>query len=221
MPSAVAAFRLLLLTGCRLSEIQFLRWEYVKDDYIELPDSKTGPRAVPLGKAARAHIDALPGARDPDAFLFPRYADGRGAYSLVSCWRSVCADAGLGRLRLHDLRHTTASQAVMSGENLPLVGKLLGHRRHRTTAGYAHLADRHLVEAAERIGAIIIEMMRLDGSQASAELLIPKARKIRVASLTNVNTSAQSRGRLCASVFRTGCNRRSDTAISFGSPKIA
>ena len=43
----------------------------------------------------------------------------------------------------------------MSGENLPLVGKLLGHRRHRTTAGYAHLADGHLVEAAEKVGNII------------------------------------------------------------------
>ena len=42
MHSAVAAFRLLLLTGCRLSEIQFLRWEYVKDDCIELRDAKTG-----------------------------------------------------------------------------------------------------------------------------------------------------------------------------------
>ena len=41
----------------------------------------------------------------------------------------------------------------MAGENLPLVGKLLGHRRHRTTAGYAHLADAHLVEAAEHVGA--------------------------------------------------------------------
>ena len=40
----------------------------------------------------------------------------------------------------------------MSGENLPLVGKLLGHWRHRTTAGYAHLADGHLVEAAEKVG---------------------------------------------------------------------
>ena len=176
-PEAVAAIRLLALTGCRRSEVLNLRWRDIGADAINLPDSKTGPRAVPLGKAARAHIDALPGARDPDAFLFPRYADGRGAYSLVSCWRSVCADAGLGRLRLHDLRHTTASQAVMSGENLPLVGKLLGHRRHRTTAGYAHLADRHLVEAAERIGAIIIEMMRLDGSQASAELSFPRRGK--------------------------------------------
>ena len=106
------------------------------------------------------HIGALPGARDPDAFLFPRYAEGRGAYSLATCWRAVCADAKLGRLRLHDLRHTAASQAVMSGENLPLVGKLLGHRRHRTTGGYAHLADAHLVEAVEKVGAIIASAMK-------------------------------------------------------------
>ncbi len=124
-----------------------------------MPDSKTGPRAVPLGEAARAHIGALSGARDPDAFLFPRYAEGRGQYSLVACWRALCADARLGRLRLHDLRHTVASQAVMAGENLPQVGKLLGHRRHRTTAGYAHLADGHLVEAAEKVGTIIANAM--------------------------------------------------------------
>ena len=47
----------------------------------------------------------------------------------------------------------------MSGENLPLVGKLLGHRRHETTAGYAHLDDRHLVEAAETVGHKIAEAM--------------------------------------------------------------
>ena len=48
----------------------------------------------------------------------------------------------------------------MSGENLPLVGKLLGHRRYETAAGYAHLADGHLVEAAEQVGTIIAEAMR-------------------------------------------------------------
>ena len=106
---------------------------------------------MPLGAAARAHIDALPGARHRDAFVFGHYAEGQGTHSLAMCWRAVCADAKLGRLRLHDLRHTAASQAVMAGENLPLVGKLLGHRRHRTTAGYAHLADAHLVEAAKHI----------------------------------------------------------------------
>ena len=110
---------------------------------------------MPLGEATRALIEALPGARNPDAFLFPRHAEGRGIWILTSCWRTVCEDAKLGRLRLHDLRHTAASQAVMAGENLPLVGKLLGHRRHRTTAGYAHLADGHLVEAADKVGSII------------------------------------------------------------------
>ena len=47
----------------------------------------------------------------------------------------------------------------MSGENLPLVGKLLGHRRHETTASYAHLADGHLVEASEKVGSLIAQAM--------------------------------------------------------------
>lgn len=47
----------------------------------------------------------------------------------------------------------------MAGENLPQIGKLPGHRRHRTTAGYAHLADAHLVEAAETVGAVIAAAM--------------------------------------------------------------
>ena len=158
-PEAVAAIRLLALTGCRRSEVLDLRWRNIGGGALNLEDTKTGPRTVPLGAAARAHIDTLPGARDPDAFLFPRLAEGRGSYSLTECWHTARERAKLGRLRLHDLRHTVASHAVMSGENLPQVGKLLGHRRHRTTAGYAHLADGHLVETAERVGNLIAEAM--------------------------------------------------------------
>ena len=78
--------------------------------------------------------------------------------SVRSC-RSVVAVLEPPHLNVPGLRHTVASHAVMSGENLPLVGKLLGHRRHRTTAGYSHLADGHLVEAAENVGSIIAEAM--------------------------------------------------------------
>ena len=158
-PEAVAAIRLLALTGCRRSEVLDLRWRDIGEDALNLRDSKTGPRAVPLGAAAQAHVAAFPGPRKPEAFLFPSYAHGKGYDSMRDCWRAVCDRARLGRLRLHDLRHTAASQAVMAGENLPLVGKLLGHKRHRTTASYAHLADEHLVEAAEKVGAIIAESM--------------------------------------------------------------
>ena len=158
-PEAVPAIRMLALTGCRRSEVLNLRWRDIGEDAINLPASKTGPRAVPLGEAARALVETLPGARDPDTFLFPRHAEGRGIWILTNCWRTACADAKLGRLRLHDLRHTAASQAVMAGENLPLVGKLLGHRRHRATADYAHLDDAHLVAAAERVGGFVAAAM--------------------------------------------------------------
>ena len=161
-PEAVASIRLLALTGCRRSEVLNLRWRDIGADAISLRDSKTGPRAVPLGEAARVLIATLHGARDAEAFLFSHYAEARGQSSLIACWRSVCADAKLGSLRLHDLRHTAASQAVMSGEGLPLVGRLLGHRRHRAAAGYAHLADGHLVEAAERVGGLVAEAMNLE-----------------------------------------------------------
>ena len=161
-PEAVAAIRLLALTGCRRSEVLDLRWRDIGADALNLEDSKTGPRAVLLGEAARAHVAAFHGPRKPDAFLFPSYVHGKGYESMRNCWRAVCDHAGFGRLRLHDLRHTAASQAVMAGENLPLVGKLLGHKRHRTTAGYAHLADAHLVEAAERVGSLVAEAMNLE-----------------------------------------------------------
>ncbi len=86
-----------------------------------------------------------------------RYAQGRGQFRFATRWRAVCEGAGPGRPRLHDLRRAHASHAVMSGENPPPVGKLLGHRRHGATAGYVHLADDHLVEAAERIGSLVDE----------------------------------------------------------------
>jgi len=52
----------------------------------------------------------------------------------------------------------------MSGENLPLLGNLLGHHRHETTAGYAHLADGYLVETAEKVGSLIAQAMGLDSA---------------------------------------------------------
>ena len=84
-PEAVAAIRLLALTGCRRSKVFDLRWRDIGEDAIALEDSKTGPRALPLGEAAQAHVAALPRTGDPNALLFPRHAEGRGAYSLATC----------------------------------------------------------------------------------------------------------------------------------------
>ena len=60
-------------------------------------------------------------------------------------------EAGLEDVRIHDLRHSYASRALSLGESLPMIGKLLGHRKVQTTARYAHLARDSVKNAAERV----------------------------------------------------------------------
>ena len=50
--AAVAAYRLLLYTGARLSEIQTLKWEHIRGNRIHLPDTKTGAKTIPLNGPA-------------------------------------------------------------------------------------------------------------------------------------------------------------------------
>ena len=150
MPSAVAAFRLLLLTGCRMSEIRDLRWDYVKDDCIELPDAKTGGRVVPLGPEARAVLSAIP--RDEDnPWVIAGRLPGSHLTDLQRPWRRIRKQAALEGVRIHDLRHSFASRALALGESLTMIGKLLGHTQVQTTARYAHLARDSIQTAAARI----------------------------------------------------------------------
>ena len=67
-------------------------------------------------------------------------------------------------VRLHDLRHTVASIAAMKGVPLPVVARLLGHRQVRMTLRYAHVGDREVEAAAERIGRAITSICNLSGA---------------------------------------------------------
>ena len=150
MPAAVAAFRLLFLTGCRMSEIRDLRWEHVKGGCIELPDAKTGGRVVPLGPEARAILAALP-REDGNPWVVAGRLPGSHLTDLQRPWRRIRARAGLQDVRIHDLRHSFASRALALGESLTMIGKLLGHTQVQTTARYAHLARDSIQNAAARI----------------------------------------------------------------------
>jgi integrase len=144
----VGAFRLLLLTGCRLGEIQTLRWSYVSARYLELPDSKTGARRIPLPPAAQVVLASLP-RFDGNPFVICGAVDGQHITDLQRPWRRIRAAAGLQDVRIHDLRHTYASNAVANGMPIQMVGKLLGHTQIQTTMRYAHLADDPVLRAAE------------------------------------------------------------------------
>lgn len=149
--SGCAIITLLLLTGCRYREILTLQWKDVKGNRLLLRDSKTGPRTVWLGSAARAIIDSLP--RDPKIpCLFWNYQYRRPISCVRHLWETILERADLGKLRIHDLRHTFASHAAMGKETLPMIGRLLGHANHQSTARYAHLDDEHLLDAAQKVG---------------------------------------------------------------------
>ena len=157
-PAQADIVRLLLLTGCRRNEIVRLRWAEVQDDTLVLADGKTGPRTVPLNARARAILERQP--RGECRFVFPSPRDpSRPRGDNLGLWYRVRREAGIEDVRLHDLRHTHASHAVMNGVPVPVVSRLLGHSNTRMTLRYAHLGDRDIEAAAERIGQEIAALM--------------------------------------------------------------
>ena len=156
--------RLLLLTGCRKNEIVRLRWSEVRDDMLTLADSKTGPRTVPLNARARSILHSRPRGESP--FVFPSLCDpSRPRGHNLGLWYRVRREAGIEDARLHDLRHSHASHAVMNGVSVPVVARLVGHSNTRMTLRYAHLGDRDIERAAERVGHAVAHLMNgPDGS---------------------------------------------------------
>ena len=152
--------RLLLLTGCRKGEILGLRHSEVGTDGLVLADSKTGPRRVPLNAQARRILERQPRGESP--FVFPSPRDPFGPRDgELPLWYRVRREAGIEDVRLHDLRHSFASQAVMSGVPVMVVSRLLGHSNVRMTLRYTHLGDREIEEAAEKVGQTIAAIMGL------------------------------------------------------------
>ena len=159
-PMAVTALRLLMVTGCRKNEVLTLRWEDVdlQAGEMQLTDSKTGPRVVPLAPTAVRLLEVLPRRQD-SPWVFPgKGRDGRfSGGGLDHVWRTVRTRADLDDVRIHDLRHSFASRALALGETLPVIGRLLGHSNVEATARYAHLPDAAISETAERIADSIAD----------------------------------------------------------------
>ena len=153
-PLAVAVILLLALTGCRQSEIRTLDWRDYREGHLFLRDSKTGPRTVWLSSAAREVLEHLP---QTCRWIFPAQ-HGKlplSVHELYRCWEAIRLHSDLGRLRLHDLRHSYASFALRQGETILTIGRLLGHRDPETTLRYTHFGDAMAQRAVEAVGTIV------------------------------------------------------------------
>lgn len=159
-PAAIAAIKLLMLTGRRLNEVLGLQWAWVDLDakLLRLPDTKGGRLTVSLADAAVSLLSELKETAGNHAYVIPGAVKGNPLVNLQKPWRAIRAMAGLEDVRIHDLRHTFASIGAGLGMSLPLLGRLLGHTQAATTSRYAHLAQDPVRTAADAIGA---EMMRL------------------------------------------------------------
>lgn len=168
-PYAVSAFKLLILTGCRLGEIRTLKWSYLKGNRVEFPDTKTGFKRIPLNADAMEVLRCV--TRLPDnEYVICGEVLGQPIINLQKSWRRVRKIAGLEDVRIHDLRHTFASHAVMGGTPLAIVSKLLGHSQISTTMRYAHLADEELAKASEGIGGLL-SRSKINDDQANVRYL--------------------------------------------------
>jgi integrase len=158
-PAEVAIVRLLLFTGARISETRDLRWEWVRPPHLSLPDSKTGPRTIWLNSQALEVLAGIP-RREGCALVFPNGA-GTKPLTIDPWWSGFRRSCSMPDLRLHDLRHSFASTAIMDNVPLVTIGKLLGHVLPETTAKYAHLADEVIGDAAQRISGSLAQALGL------------------------------------------------------------
>ena len=172
------AIKLLLLTGCRAGEIVGLRWSEVGADKLHLDDSKTGARTVWLSKDAIILLKNLRERRPSDSlYVFP-HSGGKAAQSwyllLLEFWIILRRKLNMRDVRLHDLRHSFATQAVRQGVGIPVVSKLLGHRKIEMTMRYTHASNTDAEAAAERIGKRIAAF--LEGRAVAGETTQTKKR---------------------------------------------
>jgi integrase len=165
-PRHIACFRLLLFSGMRLNEVLTLKWSAVdlEGGCLRLEDAKAGPRTVYLNDPALEVLARLPRLAGSD-YVLPGDKAGGHLVNVQKAWRKIITAAHLDNLRVHDLRHSFASVAAAAGMNLPLVGRLLGHKELATSLRYSHLAADPVRAASQEVGRLITDALARQSGQ--------------------------------------------------------
>ncbi|WP_417790333.1 tyrosine-type recombinase/integrase [Terasakiella pusilla] len=155
-PIALAALKVLLLTGARRNEILALKWSEVdlEGRCLRLETTKTGRQTRPLGRDARDYIASLDFGSDK--WVFPA---SRGEGHLINIRKPLLKVLELAQLdngiTPHVFRHSFATTAnELSYTDITIAG-MIGHSLGTITSRYAHNVDSALISAADRVAGEI------------------------------------------------------------------
>ena len=127
-PVAIAAIRLLLLTGLRRMEALALpkSWVDVEGRCIRFGDTKSGAQLRVIGASAANLLEEV--AKVPVSFwVFPGERDGSHFVGLPKVLGRLTRRAGLNGVSVHVLRHSFAATAAGMGYSELTIAGLLGH----------------------------------------------------------------------------------------------
>jgi len=178
-PHIRAMVSVALHSGMRLGEILNLRWYDLdfSSGFILVRDSKNGEsRHVPMDATLFALFRAYPHRLGTD-LVFSSPAGGH-IVDVRTGFLNSCKRAGLIDLHFHDLRHTFASQFVMSGGDLYILKEILGHKSITMTQRYAHLSPTYKIKAIDRMNTLWAGAK----PQPSTSEILPEAPSVTAAS---------------------------------------
>lgn len=185
----VQGVQLLALTGCRLGEIELLKWIEVVSEHscFRLSDSKEGASVRPVGRVAFGTLDRIKKRKDCP-FVLPAVRSEGHFGGMPSGFKRIMKKAKLSDVTPHTLRHSYASVAGDLGYSESTIGALLGQAAGTVTSKYVHHLDSVLIAAADRVAQAISDFMMGDmktakrGNKAAGKRgATPAIRKERVA----------------------------------------
>jgi integrase len=139
------ALELLLETAMRSSEaLVGITWgDFDPEQHIlHLRAAKAGGRDVPLGPGAMrvlSRLQALARSRGEDCLLPTARILPLSYEALKAWWYRLCERAGIKGVKLHDLRHTSATRYAMENHgNVPLMKVITGHKTVKQLLRYIH-----------------------------------------------------------------------------------
>lgn len=147
-----ALVHLLYATGCRASELSFLRVRdvHLKDRYCICHGKGDKQRMVPLGNAAITAVEnylaeqrgqlASAASRPPEWLLLSRRGRRLRREAIWELVKKYAARSGAPpTVSPHTLRHSFATHMLAGGADLRQVQELLGHANITTTQIYTHV----------------------------------------------------------------------------------